>query len=166
MNFTVSHDFDISAQGYWDLFWSDDYNTDLYKQLNMRTRTVLEQKEEGNTLRRTQKLEPSLNVPSWANSVIKDTGYTEYDVYHRDRSEMEVRIEPQMMKDRFHMHAVFKVIPLGENRCRREFAGEVKISVPLLGGKLEKYMVDQLRDAYEVAARVTREWVQKRKAAT
>jgi hypothetical protein len=97
-------------------------------------------------------------------SVIKDTAYTEHDVYNRERSSMDVRIEPALMKDRFHMTAVYAVTPLGEGRCRREFSGEVKISVPLLGGRIEKMMIEQLNDAYEVAARVTRQWVAKRKS--
>jgi hypothetical protein len=69
-----------------------------------------------------------------------------------------------MFKDKFNMSGDYIVTPLGD-RCRREFKGEVKVSVPLLGGKIEKFMMEQLRDAYEVAARVTRQWIAKQKGA-
>lgn len=164
MNFSFAHEFDVDPQGFWDMFFSQPYEEVLYKRLKMRSRTVLEHKEEGNLVRRTQRMEPELNVPSWASSVIKDTGYTEYDVLDKTTSKMSVRIEPMMMKDRFQMTSTFSVTPLGPGRCRREFSGEIKISVPLLGGKLEKLMVDQLREAYDNAAQVTREWIAKQKA--
>jgi hypothetical protein len=163
MNFSFTHEFDVAPQGFWDLFFSPPYEEELYKRLKMRTRTVLEHKDDGATIRRTQRMEPQLAVPSWATSVIKDTGYTEYDVMHKATSKMEVRIEPAMMKERFHMHSTFTVTPLGTGRCRREFAGEIKISVPLLGGKIEKLMIEQLREAYDTAAQVTREWIAKKK---
>jgi hypothetical protein len=164
MNFSFVHEFDIDPQGFWDLFFSGPYEEELYKRLKMKSRTVLEHKDEGNIVRRTQKMEPELNVPSWATSVIKDTGYTEYDVMNKSTSTMDVRIEPALMKDRFQMNSTFKVTPLGTGRCRREFAGEIRISVPLIGGKIEKLMVEQLREAYDSAAQVTREWISKKKA--
>jgi hypothetical protein len=163
MNFSFVHEFDIDAKSYWEIFWTEEYSVELYKQLKMRSRTVTDYKEEGGVIRRSQRMEPSFPVPSWASSVIKDTAYTEHDTYHKDRSEMEVRIEPALMKDRFHMGGSYIVTPIGEARCRREFRGEVRISVPLIGGKIEKLMVDQLRDAYEVAARVTRDFIARRK---
>lgn len=159
MQFTFSHDFDVTPEGFWAIFWDEAYNKALYQALAIRSRTVLKDEEAGGARRRSQRLEPTVPVPGWASSVIKDLSYTEHDVYHKDRSSMDVEIEPIMAKDRFKMSGVFAVTPLGEGRCRREFRGEVKISVPLLGGKLEKMMVDQMRDAYDQAARVTREFI-------
>ncbi len=164
MNFSFVHEFDIDPQGFWDLFFSKPYEEELYKRLKMRSRTVLEFKDEGNQVRRTQRMEPELAIPSWAASVIKDTGYTEYNVLDKATSKMSVRIEPALMKERFQMSCSFAVTPLGPGRCRREFSGEVKISVPLLGGKIEKLMIEQLREAYDTAAQVTREWIGKNKA--
>lgn len=166
MQFSFVHEFDVDPSGFWQMFFNEEYERELFKRLRMRTYVVLERKDAGNEYRRTLKLEPELAVPSWAQSVVKDTGYTEYDVLSRDRSTMDVRIEPQMMKERFNMRGTFKVTSLGAGRCRREFSGEVKISVPLLGGKIEKLMVDQMREGYDAAAEFTREWIRKHGAAT
>ena len=100
MNFSFAHEFDIDPQGFWELFFSEAYEADLYKRLKMKSRVVTERKDEGNILRRSQKMEPELAIPSWAASVIKETGYTEHDIYYKDHSSMDVRIEPAMMKDR------------------------------------------------------------------
>ncbi len=103
-----------------------------------------------------------VSIVRWASSVIKETGYIEHDEYFKDRSEMLVRIEPAMMKDRFKMNATFRVTPVGSDRCRREFSGDVSIGVPLIGGKIEKFMVEQMQKGYETAAVVTREFVSRR----
>ena len=77
---------------------------------------------------------------------------------------MNVQIEPAVMRDRFQLAGVFAVTPLGPGRCRREFSGELKVSIPLLGGKIEKFMVDQIRDGYDQAARITRDYLAKQKS--
>jgi hypothetical protein len=68
------------------------------------------------------------------------------------------------MRDRFHLSGVFAVTPLGPGRCRREFSGEIRVSVPFLGGKIEKFMLDQIRDGYDQAARVTQAFIARRKS--
>jgi hypothetical protein len=77
---------------------------------------------------------------------------------------MKVKIETAMFKDKFHMAGDYIVSPLGDSRCRREFRGDVKVSIALIGGKIEKYMMEQMRDSYEIAARVTRKWIADEKA--
>ena len=119
MNFSFVHEFDINPQGFWDLFFSAPYEEELYKRLKMKSRTVIEHKADENFVRRTQRMEPQMNIPSWATSVVKDAGYTEYDVLDKKASRMDVRIEPAMMKDRFHITSAFTVTPAGPGRCKR-----------------------------------------------
>lgn len=164
MHFVFTHDFDIDAEGFWKMFFSDEYEQALWKQLKLRNPTILERKDEGNTYRRSVRLEPEMEVPAWASSVISNTGYIEHDVFHRDRNSMDVRIEPLMMKDRMQFTGVFKVTSLGPGRCRREFSADIKINVMLIGGKMEKFMVDRMRDGYDSAAVMTRDFIARKKA--
>ncbi|MCS6915842.1 MAG: DUF2505 domain-containing protein [Myxococcales bacterium] len=164
MQFCFSHDFDIDPAGFWEIFFNEEYNQELYRQLNIRSRTVVEQQDDGVCIRRIQRVEPSVPIPAWAASVIKSTAYTEHNLFYRDRSVMDVRIEPAVMAERFHLSGVFAVTPLPEGRCRREFRGELRIAVPLLGPRIEKLMVEQIREAYETAARLTHQWVKRHKA--
>jgi hypothetical protein len=166
MNFSFVHEFDTDAQSYWKLFLSEEFNEDLNRELKMKSRTVLKQTDDGKTFHRVQKMEPSTQVPGFLQSMVKDTGYTEIDNLDWSNSIMKIVIEPAMFRDKFNMSGDYVVTPLGDGkRCRREFKGEVRVSIPLLGGKVEKFMMEQLRDAYEVAARVTRHWITKKAAA-
>lgn len=164
MQFRFIHDFDIDPTSFWEMFFSEAFEDELFRGLKMRSWKVLVRREEGSTLHRHVKLEPDIAIPSWATSVVKETGYTEIDLYSKAESKMDVRIEPAVMRDRFHLSGVFAVTPLGPGRCRREFSGEIRVSVPLLGGKIEKFMLDQIRDGYDQAARVTQAFIARRKS--
>jgi hypothetical protein len=163
MDFRFAHDFDIDPQGFWTLFFSEDFAEDMFKRTGMKNRKVLEYKDSGDRIVRTQRVEPDMPVPAWASAVVSSTAYTEYDVYDKAASKMDVRIEPGMMSNRFKMSGVFSVTPLGPGRCQRVFSGEVKVSVMLIGGKIEQYMIDEMRKGYDRAADVTREWITKKK---
>jgi hypothetical protein len=165
MRFAFAHDFDIAAEDFWTMFFSDEYEQALWKHLKLANPTILERKDEGNVYRRSVRLEPEVQVPAWAASVVSSTGYTEHDLLHRDRGSMDVRIEPHRLKDRFQLHGTFRVTALSPGRCRREFSGEVQISVLLIGGKLEAFMVDRLREGYDSAAAMTRDFIARKKSA-
>ena len=90
-------------------------------------------------------------------------GYSEHDTLVWSTNTMKVVIEPRSMKDKFKTSGDYIVTPLGDSRCRREFKGEVSMSIPFIGGKMESYTVDQMKASYEAASRVTREWIAKKK---
>jgi hypothetical protein len=166
MNFSFVHEFDIDPAGYWKIFLSPEFNKDMFGELKMKKYEVLERTDDGKHFHRVQQLEPSTPIPSFLQSVIKSTGYTETDELDWATNVMKVKIDTQMFKDRFHMAGDYIVSPLdGGKRCKREFRGEVKVSMPLIGGRVEKYMMEQLRDSYDLAARVTRRWIEKGKQA-
>jgi hypothetical protein len=163
MHFRIQHDFEIDAASYWEMFFSADYTEELYRSLKMRDWKILDEHDDGKTLRRTVRMTPAQQVPTIFQSVIKDTSYTEHDIFHRERSSMDVTIEPAIMRDKFDMRGIYSVQPLGEGRCRRVWEGDCKVSIMLLGGKIEKYMVDEMHSSYSVATDVTRRWIDKRK---
>jgi hypothetical protein len=164
MHFRYEHDFDIDPQGYWDIFLSEEFTVELYKHLKMRDRQLLENKDDGTVLRRVQKLTPDSEMPAFIKALVSDVSYTEHDLYRKDRSEMEVVVEPAMLKNKFDLKGLYAVKPLGPGRCRRSFEGDVKVSIMLVGGQVEKFMCEQMKDSYETAARLVREWIAKRAA--
>jgi hypothetical protein len=162
MNFSFVHEFDIDPDAYWKIFLAPDFNRDMFDELKMKKYEVLEREDDGKHFHRRQVCEPSTPIPSFLQSVVKSTGYTEIDDMDWGTNTMRIKIETAMFKDRFDMWGDYIVTPLdGGKRTRREFRGEVKVTVPLIGGRIEKFMMEQLRDSYDIAARVTRRWIEK-----
>lgn len=160
-HFRFEHDFDIDAKDYWDIFFSDEYNAEMYREIKMKEHKVVSFTDDGRIIRRQVRLSPSTEVPAIFKSVISDMSYIEHNVFDREKSEMEVVVEPAMMKGRLDLRGVYAVKPLGPGRCRRSFEGDAKVSIMLIGGKVEKYMIEQVRESYDIAARVTRRWIEK-----
>src|SRR5678816_895593 len=141
MNFSFAHEFDIEPAGYWKTFLAPEFNKEMFADLNMKEYTVLEQTDDGKHFHRVQKCEPSTPIPGFLQSMVKSTGYTEIDDLDWATNVMKVKIITAMFKDKFDMHGDYSVQPLGDGkRVRREFRGEVKVSMALIGGKIEKYM--------------------------
>lgn len=164
MNFNFAHDFDIDVANYWKIFLSPEFSKEMFADLKMKKYEVVKREDDGKRFHRVQVLEPSTPIPGFLQSIVKSTGYTEIDNLDWATNVMDVVIETQMFKDRFSMGGKYAVTPLdGGKRCRREFKGEVKVSIPLVGGRIEKYMMEQLRDSYELAAATTRRWITKQK---
>lgn len=164
MNFSFVHEFDTDVKSYWSLFLSPEFTEALMAALRMKNYRLLEKTDDGKTLRRSQSMEPTVALPAMFAKVVPSLGYTEHDTLDWATNVMKVVIEPASMKDKFATSADYIVTPIGDKRCRREFRGDTKVSIPLLGGKMEKFTVEQMKEAYDVAARVTREWIQKAKA--
>jgi hypothetical protein len=165
MNFSFVHEFDTDVESYWKLFLSPEFNKDMFGELKMQKYEVLKQTDDGKHFHREQLCEPSTPIPGFIASVVKSTGYTEIDDMDWGTNTMKIKIETSMFKDRFTMGGDYIVTPLdGGKRVRREFKGEVKVAMALVGGKIEKFMMEQLRDSYDIAARVTRRWIDKQKS--
>lgn len=165
MNFSFVHEFDTDVKTYWKIFLSPEFNKDMFAELKMKKYEVLKQTDDGKTFHREQMAEPSTPVPGFLQSLVKSTGYTEIDDLDWATNVMKIKIETAMFKDKFHMSGDYIVSPIGDGkRVKREFRGEVKVSIALIGGKIEKYMMEQMRDSYEIAARVTRKWIADEKA--
>jgi len=164
MNFSIVHEFDTDVRSYWEMFLSEPFTEALMGALKMKNYRLLKREDDGTTFRRTQSMEPTVALPAMFASIVPSLGYTEHDSLVWSTNTMRIVIEPAQMKEKFQTAGDYIVTPVGDKRCRREFRGEVKVSIPLLGGKMEKYTIEQMKESYEVATRTTREWIQKAKA--
>ncbi len=165
MQFSFVHEFDVDVANYWRIFLSEPFNVDMFARLNMKEYKVLERTDDGKVFHRVQTLEPTVKIPAFVTAMISSTAYVETDNLVWTTNVMDIHIEYPKLRDRFQMNGQYVVSPLGDKRCRREFRGEIKVSAPLIGGKIEKYIMEQMRDSYDKASQVTREWIVKDKSA-
>src|SRR5437899_7309371 len=105
-HYKFEHEFDVDAKTFWEIFFSEPYVEDLYTDLKMKNRQTVELKDDGKVLRRTMKLTPAKDIPGFLKAIINDMSYTEKDVFHRERSAMDVVIEPALLRERFDMKGV------------------------------------------------------------
>jgi len=162
--FSIAHDFDCDPATYWDIFWDEAFNADQYAQMSCG-RTVLVLREEADRRLRDQEIRPERDVPAVLRKLIPRGAvrYVEHGTWKRPVGPLEVDIKVPAAGERFAMTALYSVTDLGGGRCRRQFAGECTIKIPLVAGMAEKTVIDSMRESYETAAKVHRQWIARRK---
>jgi hypothetical protein len=167
MHYRIEHEFDCDPKTYWEVFFDDDYNKDLYAALKMKEWKVVEKREEGNDLRRVLRVTPQRNIPAILQKVgVGDLTYESHEHFHRDRSVMDIDIRMGgALGKKFEMKATYSVVPSGPegSKCKRIFEGDIKVGIMLVGGQIEKMTVEDLKASYDVSTEVTRRWIAKRK---
>lgn len=163
MRYTISDDFDTSLEHYWQVFFDDAYNAELYKRLRVG-REVLEVQKEGEgenlVIRRKVKLSPQREVPALVAKFVKGAiTYTEQGVFTARTNTLEVVTIPGFMADQLTTRGTYKVQSLGPNKCRRTWDGEISCKIPLLGGKVEKHIVEEVTQSYRDTTEFTRKWL-------
>lgn len=166
MNYTITDDFDTSIERYWQVFFDDTYNAELFKRLKVG-REVLEVKREGEgqdlVVRRKIRLSPEREVPALVKKFVKGAvTYTEENVFTARSNSMAVVTIPGFMADALTTRGTYRVQSLGPDKVRRTWEGFIDCKIPLLGGKVEKHIVEEVTQSYRDTTDFTRKWLAER----
>lgn len=162
MQYTIADTFDVSAKRYWDVFFSEEYGKGLWPAL--RIDWVLDRfdrKGEGPDLviEREARLTPRREVPALLKRFVKGAiTYTETNVFRAATNTMETITIPSFAADRVDNHGSYILEELGPNKVKRIWKGHCSCKIPLLGGKIEKFLVAEIEDSYRAATDFTRKW--------
>lgn len=162
MKYVIEDDFDVSVDHYWDVFFSDEYNEALWPVLKVdRIVQKLDKTGEGADLiiHREAELTPHRQPPRALQKLINTTiKYVEVNHYTAGKSEMTTVITPNFMADRITNEGTYRVVAAGDGRCKRIWQGTCIAKIPLLGGKVEDFLVGEVTDTYKTATAFTRKW--------
>lgn len=164
-HFEIVDEFDCSVDEYWRIFWDEEFSSALYASLKSQRR-VTELTDHAGKIIRIQEVEPSQTLPPTALAVLGSAGvlYREEGEFTKPHGPLVVRATMRALGDKFSLEGLYSTEPLGQNRCRRKFAGECSLRVPLVGRKMEELLIGQMRASYETASRIHRMWITKSQA--
>jgi Protein of unknown function (DUF2505) len=161
-HFKITHEFAADPKTYWKVFLDEKYNVALYDRIGVKERTVLDRSEDEKTVKWSVRIMPKRDLPGVIKKVVGgDLGYTEISTLYKDENWIDVKIEPSLMKERTKIKAKYTLEPLGDQRVRRTFEGDIHIDLPFVGKKVEAAILEDLQKSYDVAAKVTAEWLAK-----
>ncbi len=167
MKYRIEDTFDISAEGYWDFFFSDEYGAGLWPALDITWELlVLTREGEGSSLRihREQRLTPQREVPGFLKRIVKGAiTYVEKNDFVAADNVMHTVTIPGFAADRLRTEGTYRLVPQGSDRVLRVWEGICECKVPLVGGKIEKQLVEEVHESYRRATTFTRDFIAKRK---
>ena len=163
IEYEIVDEFPTTPDKYWEMFFSDAYNEALWKHLDIE-REVLEFRREGEgeseVIHRVQRLTPKRDVPSALRKLVKDAiSYEERNVWRRADNAMSVVTIPNFFADKFTAKGVYKLEPVGSDKLRRIWKASCECRVPLVGGKVEKHVVDEVKRSYQATTIFTRKYI-------
>jgi hypothetical protein len=163
MEYRIEDTFDVSAERYWEIFFSDEYNAGLWPALDIKRELLaFERTGEGPSLRihREQRLLPQREVPGFIKKLVSGAiSYVEKNDFVAADNAMRTVTIPGFAADRITTTGVYRLELLGDARCKRVWEGVCECRIPLVGGKVEKQLVEEVRESYRRAADFTRKWI-------
>lgn len=160
MRFELHHRFACSPEELWAIVMDPDYQEQVDEAAKL-TRTVLEDRETAEGPRKRVRFEPEATLPMAAQKALgsrKLTYVQEQRWRTRDHS-MKWRVVVDAVADRVRCSGDFKIGARAGGECERRVTGEVEVTLPLVGKRIEARIVEQLKASYERTAEVTRRWI-------
>ncbi|PRP93947.1 hypothetical protein ENSA5_41830 [Enhygromyxa salina] len=163
IEYEIVDEFATTPDKYWDMFFSEEYNVALWKALDMEREVLkFERKGEGpdETIERIQRLTPKRDVPSALRKLVKDAiRYEERNTWRRGDNLMHVVTIPNFFADKFTTKGTYRLVAKGDNKLDRIWKATCECRVALVGGKVEKHVVEEVKRSYQATTIFTRKWV-------
>ena len=129
--------------------------------LAIASREVLELVDDGAVLRRRCRVVPRRQLPAVLRPFVAGgaLAYTETATWRRADDVIDLDIRPSLLGGRAHIHGIYALTQRGSNAVHRRYAGEVRVDLPLVAGRIERGIAAEFAAGLPVAAGVTQRWL-------
>ncbi len=160
----IRHVIDCDVDTYWRCVFDNEYNDRLYEQaLKFREVKTLVNEDRGATRARKVHLNPPpADLPGPVQKVIGDLSWDEEGTFDKSAKRYRFKIRPASLPDKTHIEGEVWAEPRGDKKCERILKCNVEVKVFMVGGIVEKRIIDDMRKSYETAARFTGEFVREK----
>ena len=163
MDFEISHSFAHDVDQVAAAMLDEGYQQSLSDIESLKEREVLSQEEgRGGTVLRRVRCVLDIQITGAAKSFIGsgEPAWVEESIWYPDRSQWEWVVKPEVAENL--LKATGYISLKGDSgKTERIVHGDVKVSVPLYGGKVEGWIVDGLEHAYAEEAERLQAWLDK-----
>lgn len=159
MKMDIRHRFDCTPDEFWQMYWDDAFAEQLNEGSSVQ-RELVEERIEGDLLVRRIKFTPQQELPSAAASILGATRleYEQENRYDQVAKILQWRVIPTILPGKLCASGTVEVHPAGSG-CEQVVAGEIKVQVPLIGGRIEKAVVAEVEKSWNRTAEVCRGWL-------
>lgn len=142
-------------------YFNPDHLAAQDKVAELTGREVVEEREDDAVKVMAWKVTSQKPLPLFARAFV-DGGrlsYKEAMTWRKADGEIDLVITPQILNGRVQLTAVYKLTPVGENQVKRTYSGNVSVDIRLVGGKIERAVVQQIEDGIPLMFQCTQDWL-------
>ena len=164
MRFELSHSFAAPPEQVAAALFEPAFQDSLKSVGGLRDRTVLSQEPQDGGLVRRVRCVLDIEISGMARSMLgeADPAWVQVERWDGSRTHCDWMIEPEVAAE---LLTASGTIDIGSSSdgSSRSVTGDVKVRVPLYGGKVEGWIVDGVTKAYEEEARQIAAWLEREK---
>ena len=159
MEFEVRHPFPVPAARAWQVFFSVEYEAALAGHTGM-PRELLDETEQDGVRVRRQRVTAEKELPAIMATALglRRLSYEVFERYLSDRMVMEWRVVPARLAEKIKAGGTYEVFDT-PGGCERLVKGIIDVAIPLVGGKIEKAVADELKSSYERNYEFALQWL-------
>lgn len=162
MQFQHRHPFRYPAQQVWDLLMTETYDQDSARVSGLTRQQLSDEVVDGCRFRRIQ-VTSNKTLPGFMAKVIRADRltYTLEERYAASERRMDWTVIPMAVSDKVVATGTFEITP-SPHGCERLVSGRIRVSIPLVGGKIERAIADELQASYAKTAVFAESWLAER----
>lgn len=163
MKFIVSAELQTTPERCWAFYFDPTFNLELRKVMLVESihETVFENTPEH--IRMVYHVVARRNMPDWVQKAIPGVkiAFTSHDTFNKKTQSMDVRMLPDILPTKVTAHGLWTVKPIRPGWVERRFDGELKINIPLLGGKMEEKLAAGLEADFGLSNDLMARWIKR-----
>jgi hypothetical protein len=126
------------------------------------SRELLEMADRPDELVRVSRVKPSRQLPAVLRALVgPDLSYDERIVWKKALDRIEYDIRPRVMSGRIHVTATYQLTQDGPGRVKRVYEGQAHADVRLIGGRVERGIIEDMGRSLAITAACTQESIDK-----
>lgn len=152
----ISHTFPVSPRAYWDGTRAPELDAKIAAASEVDVDPI-ERRRDGPLSYEALRLSPRKELPALAQRALGTSRFSYVQIVEGNDDTMTTtwKVVTDVIPDKVQCSGTSRVIPAGDG-CERIIEGEIKVSIPLVGGVIEKVVLEQLERSYERASEVIR----------
>lgn len=156
----LRHHFPTSPEQAFEILFSEEYEVASAAHSRL-DRTVLEDRTDGARRTRRVHVKPEQTFPKAVAAVIGQDrfSYVLEETHDVPNTRMDWKVVPDAMADKVTVQGSWK-LTAAPGGCERVVKIEVNVRVPIVGGKIERQIGEDLKASYEAAAQFAKRWLQ------
>ena len=158
MKFENRQPFPHAREAVWEQLFSEAYDAALSATSDMEKAVLEEGVRDGRRFKRTR-LTSRKPVPAAMAAFTGPTlSYDLIEIYAENGTSLDWKVIPSKAADKVKAEGTYAVID-APGGCERLVKGEIKVSIPLLGSKIEKGIGEQLESSYARSSAFALKWM-------
>ena len=160
MKLHIENEFTISADRIVELLLDDEFEKGLWDAIGFTKIEILELKKREGGRYRKAKVTPPTDLPGFLKRVVGGaSGYyeeTDWDIATRV-NKWNTYLSEKMRS--VNISGAFEVHENGEGKCKRVVDGEVNVKIPIIGKKIEQFLIKETEKSYVHINAYIEKWV-------